>query len=195
MTRLKQILFGKEDVIRKVSIAYEQAKNNVETYIDEIEYLRIQVQEAENKGNNQIVVQNENLKAQNRQLLMMLMNNLTKINRRSSEKRKNKKNKFGGTLMTSTEIKKPSFLDSSQKSRSKHRIKTLKRKHSSKRRSKKPKQGRARALTSDRYFNSSQYPSNPHNLSSLTPLNKNLINIQNNILSNNYQSFDSTLDK
>lgn len=88
VTRLKQILYGKEDVIRKVSIAYEQAKNNVESYIEEIDYLRIKIQDKENQNNDQIFVQNENLKVQNRQLIMMLMDHLTKVNRKSSEKRR-----------------------------------------------------------------------------------------------------------
>lgn len=90
VVRLKQILYNKEDVIRKISIAYEQAKNNLESYIDEIEYLNHRLTETDNREFNKLVYDNQNLRQQNKQLLTMLMNHLTKVNRSKSDRKKKK---------------------------------------------------------------------------------------------------------
>jgi myosin heavy subunit len=183
--RLKKILFGKEDIIRKVSIAYEQAKNNLESYVDEIEYLKQRLATHEGDEGSQIILDNESLRSQNKQLLNMLMSHLTNIDKKQ-ESSKSKNKKLGNTVKV---------INASMKGRSKQKIKpTSKRRCSAKRKSKRAKAGRARALTSDRYFNNMNQLQDYRNMSSLTPLNKNLINIQNN-MNNNYQSFDNTLDK
>ena len=198
--RLKQIIYGKEDIIRKVSIAYEQAKNNLEDYIDEIEYLKQRLSEHEGQEYSQVVLDNQSLRSQNKQLLTMLMTHLTNVDKRSGSNKSKKKSKLNDTMINN-DYKRQSFLNASMKRRSKQKIKPqARRKPSSKRKSKKIKVGRARALTSDRYFNNSNQLQDYRNLSSLTPLNKNLIRIQNsfnqvNNNNNNYNSFDNTLDK
>ena len=62
VVRLKQILNNKEDIIRKVSIAYEQSKNSLEEYQDQIEYYKHQIEEYEKLDQNNLLVENQNLK-------------------------------------------------------------------------------------------------------------------------------------
>jgi hypothetical protein len=88
--KLKQILYEKEDMIRKVSIAYEQYKSNIETYEDEITYLKTENMRLLNNialiqkhDKNNLFFQVQNLKLQNKQLLQALMNHLTKTSRKS----------------------------------------------------------------------------------------------------------------
>ena len=181
VVRLKQILYGKEDIIRKISIAYEQSKNGFEGYLDQIEYYKAKLDEYEQNNDEELVIQNKNLRQQNKQLLITLMNHLTKINKHGSINRKKKK--------------KSGCLDTSGKKNSKTKTKSSQRRHSSKRKIRKGRIERPIALTSDRYFNNSNSLMNYKNLSSMTAINKNLINIQNYHGINNYQSFDTVAAK
>ena len=114
VVRLKQILNNKEDIIRKVSIAYEQSKNSLEEYQDQIEYYKHQIEEYEKLDQNNLLVENQNLKMQNRQLMVTLMNHLTKANSRKGSKKK-KRSRFGGTLMGGYDSRKSGLLDSSMR--------------------------------------------------------------------------------
>lgn len=170
VVRLKQILYGKEDDIRKVSIAYEQAKGDMESYIEQIDYLQQKLQDYEGSEHHQLVVDNKNLRIQNKQLLSTLMNHLTRSHSRKGSK---KKNRLSGTLVSNSELRKRKIFDhSSKRSQSKYK-KRSHRKSSSKRRLK------------------GEY----RNVPSLRSINKNMMNANNNNLINNYQSFDTTLNK
>jgi hypothetical protein len=179
--RLKQILYGKEDVIRQVSIAYEQAKTDVEAYEDHIDFYKMKIQKYENETPDDLRADNMNLKAQNKQLLITLMSHLTKSKPRKSSK--SKKSRFSGTLVSNSELRRRSGLDTSKRTLSKKK-KASHRKHSSKRRHKR-----------DIILNNLNSMLDYRNNASLSAMNKNLINIQNSQLVNNYQSFDSTLNK
>lgn len=178
--RLKQILYGKEDVIRKVSIAYEQAKTDLESFEDQINYYKKKQQDYESESPDNLYVENRSLKAQNKQLLITLMNHLTKSKTRKSSK--GKKSRFSGTLISNSELRK-SGLDNSKRRLSRKK-KSSHRKHSSKRRHK-------RDMVLNNFGSMIDY----RNVPSLSAMNKNLINIQNNQVANNYQSFDSTINK
>lgn len=182
VVRLKQILYGKEDVIRKVSIAYEQAKNDLEDYIEQIDIFKAKINEYETLDHNELITQNRNLKTQNKQLLMALMNHLTQPRSRKSSKKK--KSRFSGTLISNPEFRKRGALDHSVKHKSQQkRKKTSHRKHSSKRGQKAAGLNNFSSLLDNR------------NVPSLRSVNKKLINVQNSQLANNYQSFDNTLNK
>jgi hypothetical protein len=114
-----------------------------------------------------IYSENQNLRLQNKQLLVTLMKNLTKSSRKSSKK----KNRFSGTLISSDHYNNPS------KHRSKRRKHSY-RKPSSKRRTRKE-------ITLNNFSSLLD-----HNVPSLSAMHKNVMPFV-----QNYQSFDSTLSK
>lgn len=182
VVRLKQILYGKEDVIRKVSIAYEQAKNDLEDYIEQIDIFKAKINDYETLDHNELITQNRNLRVQNKQLLMALMNHLTQP--RSRKNSKKKKSRFSGTLISNPELRKKGALEHQSKHKSQQRRKKAShRKHSSKRRQK--------AAGLNNFSSLLDY----RNIPSQSAINKNLINMKNSQLANNYQSFDNTLNK
>jgi len=83
-------LYKKEEIIRKVSVAYEQAKSEMETYEDQISYFKDKLKESEHIQSKNIIEENQNLKEQNKQLLITIIDNLTKSRSRSQSKSKRK---------------------------------------------------------------------------------------------------------
>ena len=65
--------------------------NGIESYIDQIEYYKAKVDELEQNYNNDLEIQNKNLRQQNKQLLISLMDNLTKVNKSGSVDKKRKR--------------------------------------------------------------------------------------------------------
>jgi len=177
VVRLKQILYGKEDIIRKISVAYEQSKTNVEEYVDEISYYKQEMSKFDQGEYEQLLSENQNFKIQNKQLLVTIMKNLTKSSRKGSKKR----SRLNGTLINS-EIRKKSGYDTHSKRRQQKRKKSY-RKHSSKRKYRKE-------IALNNFNSLLDYRKVP----SLSVMNKNLVNIHNNQMMNNYQSFDSTFN-
>lgn len=180
-TRLKQILYTKEDIIRKISIAYEQVKNEEEAFKDQIEYYREKAKEIEKLPSHSLLEENINLKEQNKQLLVTLIGHLTKKRSLSRKSSKRKKSRLNGTQVNIQKLRK-SVVDNS-KMRLSRRKKGSQRKHSSKRRKNKER------MNLNNLNSMLEYKYMP----SLTSMNKNLAKNHNNQLINNYQSFDSTL--
>ena len=92
VARIKQILYGREDEIKNMANALEQAGHEIQARGEEIDYYRQKVREYEQESPENLISQNLNLQAQNKQLLVMLINHLTKSKARKGSK--SKKNKF-----------------------------------------------------------------------------------------------------
>lgn len=126
--RLKQILYSKEDIIRKISVAYEQSKADEDTYQDQIEHYKSQINDLEKVSPQKLIEENLSLKEQNKQLIVTLLNHLTRSS--SGKKSKRKKARFSGTMVNLHKTRK------SQHDNSRHRLsrkkKSSQRKHSSK---------------------------------------------------------------
>ena len=154
----------------------------METFEDQIDYYKDKIKEYEKLATQNIMEENKNLKEQNKQLLITLIDHLTKS--RSRRRSKRKKNHLSGTLINAQKIRK-SALDNSRR-RLSRRKKGSQRKHSSKRRANKDRinLGNLNSMMEYKY------------MPSLTSMNKNFVKeFKINKLVNNYQSFDSTLNK
>lgn len=102
--RLKQILYTKEDIIRKISVAYEQSKADEESFQDQLDHYKSQISELEKMTPDALMAENINLKEQNKQLIITLIDYFTKPGSRKRSKRK--KNRFSGTLMNINKLRK-----------------------------------------------------------------------------------------
>lgn len=159
----------KKMIYAKYQLLMSNVNNDMEEYVDQIDYLTSQLKEYEESDQQALITENRNLRIQNKRLLTTLMTHLTEVKSRKSSK---KKNRLSGTLVNNNDLRRRMRDNSSKRKHHKYKKKSH-RKHSSKRRGKK----------------------DYRNVPSLSAINKNIMNIQNSNLINNYQSFDSTLNK
>ena len=127
---------SKEQVIEELEQERDQAKNQIKAYVQKIEHHEIysnqRLSEYQNQDMDQILIDNQNLRVQNRQLLVILMNHLTNINKKIVKKKK-RKNKFGATILTNSKNRKQMYIETSSKRRSKIRNRSHNKRYSSKR--------------------------------------------------------------
>lgn len=97
--RLKQILYTKEEVIRKISVAYEQSKTDEEAFQDRVEVYKSQIKALQKASPENLIKENLSLKEQNKELIVTLIDHLCQSKSRSRKRSKRKKSRFSGTLV------------------------------------------------------------------------------------------------
>ncbi|CAI2366782.1 unnamed protein product [Moneuplotes crassus] len=187
--RLKQILYTKEDIIRKISVAYEQSKADEDSFQDQLDHYKSQISELEKMTPDALMAENMNLKEQNKQLIITLIDYFTKP--RSRKRSKRKKNTFSGTLMNINKLRKSAQEHSRR--RLSRRKKGSQRKSSSKKRSHKDRVNLSHLNHRNQFIDLPDTKRTP--LNSIKNMSKKriLMKTYKNPSSTTYQSYDPCL--